>query len=118
MFTEKTHYVGLEEYQHIELFGKPALFTNDRLKARDIPEGLYCYHLRHSDDGSRFSSIEPKASVNHGGSVIMNEPLDFGKDRYIALSEDTEPNFLGEDLTLGEFMRGDFKQSQDKGMHM
>ena len=107
-----TAYVNIENesYQLIELFGKPALFSNDRITPKDIPEGLYCYDLRHSDDGDRFCSVEPKVAVNHGGSVITDIPLDFGDEGYISLTEDTEPNFLSEDLTIAEYMNGEFEQ--------
>lgn len=103
---EGTKYIDIEneEYQQIELFGKPALFTNDRLTNADIPQGMYCYHLRHSDDGVRFCSVEPKVGVNHGGSVITKEPLGFGTEGYIPFTNDTEPNFTGEKQTLGEFL--------------
>ena len=108
-----TAYVNIENesYQLIELFGKPALFSNDRITPKDIPEGLYCYDLRHSDDGDRFCSVEPKVAVNHGGSVITDITLDFGDKGYISLTEDTEPNFLSEDLTIAEYMNGEFEQS-------
>ena len=108
-----TAYVNIENesYQLIELFGKPALFSNDRITPKDIPEGLYCYDLRHSDDGDRFCSVEPKVAVNHGGSVITDIPLDFGDEGYISFTEDTEPNFLSEDLTIAEYMNGEFEQS-------
>lgn len=110
-----TKYINIEneEYQQIELFGKPALFSNDRLTDADIPQGLYCYHLRHSDDGSRFCSVEPKVGVNHGGSVITKEALDFGENGYISFTEDTEPNFTGEEQTLGEFLRSDAPQESE-----
>ena len=111
-----TAYVNIENesYQLIELFGKPALFSNDRITPKDIPEGLYCYDLRHSDDGDRFCSVEPKVAVNHGGSVITDIPLDFGDEGYISLTEDTEPNFLSEDLTIAEYMNGEFEQSDSQ----
>ena len=109
-----TGYVSMTEdkYELIELFGKPALFTNDRLTDADIPEGLYCYHLRESDDGDCFCSIEPKVVVNHGGSIITNEPIDFGKAGYIGFTDDTSPNFIGNDLTLEEYMLGNFNLDQ------
>ena len=93
-----------EEYQQIELLGKTALFSNDRLTDADIPQGAYCYHLRHSDEGDRFCSVEPKVGVNHGGSVITKEPLDFGKQGYISFTDDTSPNFTGKSMTFGEFL--------------
>ena len=109
-----TEYINIEnaEYQLIELFGKPALFSNSRITPKDIPQGLYCYDLRHSDDGDRFCTVEPRVAVNHGGSVITDEPLDFGEKGYIAFTEDTEPNFLGQELTIAEYMRGEFEQTE------
>lgn len=117
--TEGKKYINVEneEYQQIELLGKSALFTNDRLTDADIPQGLYCCHLRRSDDGMRFCSAEPRVTVNHGGSVITKEPLDFGKAGYISLTEDAEPNFTGEEQTLGEFLRSDkLRESEEEGM--
>ena len=38
-----------EEYEYIELFGKPGLFTNARIDRDTVPEGWYAYDLRGSD---------------------------------------------------------------------
>lgn len=102
-------YAGEDKYELVELFDKPMLFTNERITKDYIPLGMYCYHLRQSDDGERFSTIEPKVTVNHGGSIITNEPMDFGKEKLIALSEDTSPNFLGQHISVGEYLRGDYE---------
>lgn len=101
-----TDFVNLNwpEFEAIEICGKDALFTNDRLTDEDIPAGLYCYHLRHSDSGDRFCTMEPRVGVNHGGSVILKEALDFGKKGYIALTEDTDPNFFGEQMNFRAFI--------------
>lgn len=109
-----TEYIRLEdeEYQQIELFGKPALFANERLTKADIPEGLYCYHLRRGDDG-RFRTIEPSVGAGHCGSVITKEPLDFGENGYIAFTEDTEPSFTGEEQTFGEYIRSDTPEESE-----
>lgn len=108
-----------EKLEVVEVLGQTALFTNARLTDKDIPQGLYCYHLRHSDDGGRFCSVEPKVGVNHGGSVITKEPIDFGKKGYVSFTEDTEPNFTGGKQTLGEFLKSDTPQeSEDKGVQM
>ena len=32
-----------EMFDHIELFGKPALFTNFRIDRSTVPENWYCY---------------------------------------------------------------------------
>ena len=106
--------VEMEEYQLIELFDKPALFTNERLTASDIPQGLYCYHLRQDDDGNCFCTVEEKVAVNHGGSVVTKEPLALGSEKYIAFNDETYPNFLGESITIGQFMRGEFDQTIER----
>lgn len=116
----ETSYINTEyeKYNLIELFGKPALFTNERLTDSDIPKGLYCYDLRHSDDGCMFATIEPNVKVNHAGTVITDEPMDFGDQGYIAFTEDTEPNFMSEEMTFGEYMRGEFEETQDKSQQI
>lgn len=92
-----------EKLDVIEILDRKALFSNGRLMPEEIPEGLYAYDLRHSDDGSRFCSIEPRVGVNHGGTILLKEVLDFGEQGYIALDDDTEPNFTGEEMTAEEF---------------
>ena len=104
-----------EELDVIEVLDHRALLCNGRIKPEQIPEGLRAYDLRHSDDGGRFCSIEPKVGVNHGGTVLMRDVLDFGKDGYIPLDGDTEPNFLGETMTASEFVG---EETHDEVMQM
>lgn len=106
--------IDMSSYDLIELFDKPALFTNERLTNADIPQGLYYYHLRCNDNGCNFATIEPKVTVNHAGSVITDEPIEFEKQGYIEFTEDTMPNFLGEEMTIGEYMLGEFEQAADE----
>lgn len=107
-------YVNLEypDYELVSVCNQPALFSNGRLNESDIPEGLYLYHLRESDDGGRFCSIEKSVGVNHGGSIIMSEPLDFCEKDYIQFTDETAPNFMGEQITMGQFMEGDFETKE------
>ncbi len=90
------------------------LFSNGKITASEIPKGLYCYDLRSDDDGNGFAAIEPHVAVNHAGSVITNSPIDFGEFGYISLTQDTSPNFLGEQITLPQFMNGDFEQTKEQ----
>lgn len=111
----KTQALTEEKLDVIEVLDRRALFSNGRLMPEQIPEGLYAYDLRHSDDGGRFCAIEPKVGVNHGGTVLMRDILDFGENGYIPLDEDTEPNFLGETMTVSEFAE---EEAQDEAMQM
>lgn len=111
----KTQAMTEEKLDVIEVLDRRALFSNGRLMPEQIPEGLYAYDLRHSDDGGRFCAIEPKVGVNHGGTVLMRDILDFGENGYIPMGEDTEPNFLGETMTVSEFAE---EEAQDEAMQM
>ncbi|MBR1383065.1 MAG: hypothetical protein IJ555_04550 [Ruminococcus sp.] len=116
----ETAYVHIEsldgDLQQIELFGKPALFTNARITDADIPKGMYCYHLRHGDEGY-FCTIEKRVAVNHAGSVITKEPIDLGEQGYISFTDDTSPNFI-DNMTLSEFMEYEPEQSEDETFGM
>lgn len=111
----KTQALTEEKLDVIEVLDRRALFSNGRLMPEQIPESLYAYDLRHSDDGGRFCSIEPKVGVNHGGTVLMRDILDFGESGYIPLDEDTEPNFLGDEMTPSEFAE---EEVQDETLQM
>ena len=66
-----------EEYQHIELFDKFALFTNARIDRSTVPDGWHCYDFRGTgDDLGELRYIEESVVVNHAGSILMPEELD------------------------------------------
>ena len=93
-----------EIFEHIELFDAPAMFTNARVKRSTVPEGLFCYDVRGSDDDpGALYVIEPSVLVNHSGTIIGIEDymLEKGQAKYIA----THINFLGDEITLDEFCK-------------
>ena len=115
-------YTAAEDYELIELFGKPALFTSERLTPEDVPSGLNLYHLRRADEDDRFASIEPEVGVNHGGSVLTNETIDFGENGYIELKDETEPNFTGQEISIDDYVTDHFSldesEEQSGGMNL
>ena len=76
-------YTGESDYELIELFGKPALFTDERLTLNDVPLGLNLYH---------------------GGSVNTIENIDFGEEEYIEFTDETAPNFTGQDISIDDYV--------------
>ena len=96
-----------DEFDCIEICGKFALFTDERLHPSDLPEGMHLYHLRQTDDGMNFATLEQTVFVNHGGSVLVREPIDLGKDGYIVLDDNTAPNFLGDTMTIQDYLSGE-----------
>lgn len=93
-----------EQLQEIEIFDKPGLFSNGRLRDEDVPEGLYRYDLRGSDyDPGQPILVEKTVIVNHAASILMAEELDLGADGRLELGEEGL-NFTGAELTVREFM--------------
>ena len=94
----------------IDLFGKAALFTSDRLTDSNIPKGLFLYHVRGDDETTGgFAELAPRVLVNHFGSIVTKEPIDFGDDGFIAFTPETEPIFLPvEAVTFSDYLRKDF----------
>ena len=93
-----------EELQGIEIFDKPGLFSNGRLRDEDVPEGLYRYDLRGSDyDPGQPITVEKTVVVNHAASVLMAEELDLGAEGRLELGGEGL-NFTGAELTVREFM--------------
>lgn len=57
-----------EHYEEITVCGKPALFTNFRIKRDTVPDGLYAYDVRHDDDCRGIPcEIAPFIMINHWG---------------------------------------------------
>ena len=60
-----------EKYELMEIDGRPVLFTNLRLDRETVPEGLFCYDVRDSDDlDGSFAEIAPFVRVNHWGTIL------------------------------------------------
>ena len=92
-----------EEFQHVELFGKYALFTNGRIDRSTVPEEWYCYDFRGSDDDpGELCYIEESVAVNHAGSILMPEKLQLPPSGRLDARD--EFGFLDEgEMTLREF---------------
>ena len=92
-----------EEFQHVEVFDKPALFTNGRIARDTVPKGWYCYDIRGSDDDpGALCFMEENVVVNHAGSVLMPEKLAMPKSGRLDVRD--ELGFLDEgNMTLREF---------------
>jgi hypothetical protein len=91
-----------ESFEYIELFGKPALLTENRIQTDTIPKGWYCYDLRGSDTNpSEPVTVEVNVTVNHAGTILTHEPVTIPKSGYRSLKGRLD--FLGERYSLKEF---------------
>ena len=89
----------------IELFGKPALFTNARVDTHTVPDGWHVYDLRGSDnDPGSPCTLEILVVVNHAGSIVVPEPISFPDNQdYREIGDALD--FLGDEITLTEFCK-------------
>ena len=110
---EKIQIANDEQYQEIELFDKPGLFSNGRIVRDNLPEGVYCYDLRGSDyDPGEPVCVEERVVVNHAGSVLLTDPLELAENGRLMLTEEEGLNFVGGFSTLAQFL-----QEQKKDRH-
>ena len=92
------------KYQEVEIFDVPALFSNGRIALADLPEGLYRYDLRGSDDDPGMPvTVEQSVAVNHAGAIITAKPLDLGEDGCLTLTDDEGLNFVGGEISMQRF---------------
>lgn len=104
-----------EKFEVIELMGQKALFSEERLDKNIIPEGLYSYELRESDDFEvfEFDCIAPYVDYMHAGTVIMKEPIDFKGAEILYFDDLPKEYYPGtngkySNMTIDEFLNKDF----------
>lgn len=87
-------------YQLAEIMGQEVLFSNGRYDRESLPDGLYCYDLREGDSGYA-ATLEPNVAVNHFGSILTTQPIEFPEQGYIELNEDNGLSFGdGEEMSM------------------
>lgn len=102
-----------EELDAVEVCGVKGVFANERIAEQDVPEELYKYDLRYSDERREFTSIEKKVIIDHGGTVLLKEQLDLGPNGVIEFNEETFPNFLGYKETPRELLAENEQEETD-----
>ncbi len=100
------------KYQEVEIFDVPALFSNGRIALADLPEGLYRYDLRGSDDDPGMPiTVEQNVAVNHAGAIVTAKPLDLSENGRLFLTEDEGLNFVGGEISMQRFFN---EQQKDR----
>ena len=113
----KTQAMTDEKLEVVEVLGQTALFTNGRVTQKELPDGLYKYDLREGESIA-FAIVEPSVAVNHAGTIITKEPIIFGEEGYIEFGDNSSPNFLGDEMSIEEFLNTDFDQDEDESQTM
>ena len=101
-YKEKDAIDNKEQYEQVEIFGQPALFSNKRVDRSKLPEDLFCYDLRGSnDDPGKPSILESFVAVNRAGSIITASEIELPEKGYLDLNDSL--NFLSEESSLRAF---------------
>ena len=102
-----------EKFEIVTIFDKPVLFTNLRIPREIIPDGTYCYDIRHDDDCEGYMcELKDFVLVNHWGTVLSAKPFEprefegrmFSSKEGIVI-EDEDYNYTGEEMTAGEYKK-------------
>lgn len=104
--------IASESFEVVEIFGKPVLFTHERLRPMDIPDGMFKYDIRHDDYGQG-NMVELKNYVlsNYWASVICKEPIDITQEfngRTYTVEDGltmtgNDYNYTGEIMTIEQY---------------
>lgn len=105
------------EFMLADFLSKHILFTEDRLKAEEIPEGLYKYEFRSGAEYT-YATLEEKVGVDFSGTILSKVPFDLGKHEYIDLEKvvDGTPDFLDVKMSVSEFISSDFDLEENEGI--
>ncbi len=91
-----------EEFEVVDILGQQALFVDFRVDKTTVPEGIYCYELRHDDDGGSLPiTVEKGVVVNYFGAVLLTKEL-LKEDDYLSLTPD-DFGFVGERMIIQQF---------------
>lgn len=99
--------LNVPEFETCTVLGEPAIFSDCRFNVGAMPEGLYMYQLRHSDDGvETYCELARYIICNMSGTVFTKNPIDLGKDGFIVLNEtnNTIGAFDAKYISMNEFI--------------
>ena len=92
-------------YDEVTIFGVPALFTDLRVDRSTVPDGVYRYEVRYSDEyGGEPVELARGIMVDFFGTVLMREPIQ------LPISGGLELNDGDLDFQSGCFSLAEFQQ--------
>ncbi len=92
-----------ENFELVEVDGRPMLFTHARVDRDSVPDGLHCYDVRHDDDGRGISvEIKPHVTVNHWGTILSKAELPLKEGSYFPKDDF---NYLGDEISMDAYLK-------------
>lgn len=102
-----------KSFDVVTIFDKPVLFTCERIKRNIVPDGIYCYDIRHDDECQGImTELKDFVLVNHWGTILSKKPFEpreyggkvFSSEQGIIIEED-DYNFVGDELKVSEYLK-------------
>ena len=92
-------------YDEVTIFGVPALFTDLRVDRSTVPDGVYRYEVRYSDEyGGEPVELARGIIVDFFGTVLTREPIQLPISGGLELN-DGDLNFESGCFSLAEFQQ-------------
>ena len=91
------------DFEVVDLFQFPTLFTAERIDRELVPDGWYAYDIRHGDDWGTPCTVEKIVKVNHFGTILLPFALDFKDKDYIKIDADDDFGYLSVNISFEEY---------------
>lgn len=85
-------------YDVVQVRGEQYLFIEERVDEKELPEGLYKYEVRGSDEGYEPCEISECIVVNFYGTIVSDKPItkwddEFDNRHFLYLEFENEPAY-------------------------
>ena len=71
----------IRDWQEIEIFGIPALFTNYRIDRSSLPESVFAFDVRCNCGNIDFAAVEHTVIADYTGTVVAARPIKMTKGK-------------------------------------
>jgi len=71
----------INDFQEIEIFGIPALFTNCRIDRSSLPKGVFAFDIRCNCGNIDFAAVEHTVIADYTGTVVTAQPIKMTKGK-------------------------------------
>jgi hypothetical protein len=105
-----------ESYEQVTIFDTQALFTSNRIDKSMLPDDVYAYDIRHSDDDGMVAvELKEFILVNHMGTLLTKEPIDLGDKGYIDIEDEVDFYFVdAPNIKLSQFSSDESIEDSNK----
>lgn len=103
-------------YELVELYGKPVLFSEERIPSAELPSNIYRYDVRSDCEGKGIMvQLGKGIKIDHWGTILSNKPIRLDEDGYRDIYEDKDVVFpLCPYVTLEQYLNEYKNKTKEK----